>query len=235
MYAVPAPNHRGTRLTFQLLIPSLRAVSALSGGLLLMGDGGVTYRPLLADGRLGSPRIVFEAPARTGAVVRGVACILVEGGVQILDMDLRPRLLLTVMGAEAVGTLAGYLTVLHGNGGLTLFDVSGDSEATPRIVGTVDLPVLVQFRGDRLVGALEAPDLVPLPNGVKVPVERDPWLLQHGACPDSTCTSIQDVGVRQSLWYEAATNCGDHLTSHKDVLNENPLSSLKTPFQLINK
>jgi len=177
VYALPAPNLRGARLTFQLLDTGLRGVAALSGGLLLAGDGGVAYRPLLVGGRLGSPRAVLADPARAATALRGIGCVLVEQGVQVLDPALRPRALLAVNGAEAVGTLAGRLAVLQRNARrLALFDLGRESDAMPRAAGSVNLPAGVKFRGDALVGSLEAPDAVALPGGAKVPVERDVWL-----------------------------------------------------------
>lgn len=177
VYVLPAPNLRGGHLTFQLLDPGLRGVSVLREGLLLAGDGGVVYRPLLSGGRLGSPSMVLAAPARAATALRGIGCVLVERGVQVFDTALRPRVLLPVDSVELLGTLGGYLAVLQGDGRhLTLFDISRECEAVPRSAGTVNLPASVQFRGDALVGSLESPDMITLPNGSQIPIEHDPWL-----------------------------------------------------------
>jgi hypothetical protein len=176
VYALPAPDLRGARLTFQLLDPSLRGVAAVSSGLLLVGDGGVVYRPLLVGGRLGSPRTVLTAPAQAATALRGIGCVLVEGGVHVLDESLRSRTFIVVRGGVALGTLAGRLAVVQENCQLALFDWGLQRDALPHAVGVVKLPARVQFRGDALVGSLGAPEVVALPGGTEVPVERDPWL-----------------------------------------------------------
>lgn len=184
VYALPAPNLRGARLVFQLLGFGLRGVAALSEGLLLAGDGGVEYRPFLRGGLLGNPHQISTSSSRSATALRGIGCVLVERTVQIIGKSFRPQTRLPVDGAESVGTLAGLLAVVQGKGRrLALFQLGREHDAAPHAAGTVDLPAGIQFRGDVLVGVLDAPESVTLPGEVKAPVERDPWLASAWRLP----------------------------------------------------
>jgi hypothetical protein len=177
VYALPAPDQRRARLTFQILDTGLRGVAALSGGMLLAGDDGVVFRRLQRDGRLGNPRTILGLPARGVTAFRGMGFALVEEGVQVIDAMLRPRMILPARSAQAVGTLAGKLAILHQGGRrLTLFELGRGSDPLPHAGETVDIPAEMRFRGDALVGSLDASETVELPGGNKIPVERDPWL-----------------------------------------------------------
>jgi hypothetical protein len=184
VYALPAPNLRGARLTFQLLDSGMRGVAALAEGLLLAGDRGVEYRPFLRGGLLGNPHHISARPACGVAALHGIGCVLVERGVQIIGNSLRPRTLLPMNVAESVGTLAGLLVVVQTKGRrLALYRLGREHDAVPHAAGTVNLPTGVKFRGDTLVGILNAPESVTLPGEVKAPVERDPWLASAWRLP----------------------------------------------------
>ena len=177
VYSLPAPDQRGARLTFQILDSGLYGVAALAGGVLLAGDDGVVHRLLLSGGRLGSPRTILGSRARSATALRGVGFALAGEGVQVIDATLRPGALLPTVAAEGVGTLSGHLAVLQKNRRrLTLFEFAREPGAVLDSVGTIDLPANVQFRGDALVGSLEAPESVESPRGTKIRVERDAWL-----------------------------------------------------------
>jgi hypothetical protein len=184
VYALPSRNLRGARLTFQLLDSGLRGVADFADGLLLAGDGGVEYRPWLQGALLGNPRSISASPARGAAALRGIGCVLTGRAVQIIGKSLRPQTLLRVDRAEAVGTLAGLLAVVQRKGRkLALFQLGREHDVVPQNVGTVNLPMGVQFRGDMLVGVLNAEETVTLPGNVKTPVERDPWLASAWRLP----------------------------------------------------
>ncbi len=177
VYSLPPPDQRGARLTFQILDSGLYGVAALAGGLLLAGDDGVVHRLLLSGGRLGNPRTILGSRARSATALREIGFALVEEGVQVIDATLRPRALLPTVAAEGVGTLSGHLAVLQkSHRRLMLFEFGREPGAALDSVGTIDLPANVQFRGDALVGSLEAPESVESPRGTKIRVERDAWL-----------------------------------------------------------
>lgn len=177
VYALPAPNFRSVRLTFQILDPGLRGVAALSGGLLIAGDDGVSYRTFLADGRLAGSVRVLATPASAVTVVRGLGCVAVQNGVQILNGARRPWRLMALDDVVMIGTLRGRLAVLKENGSqIALYEPDPNSDDAPTALGVMSVPSVVKFRGDSFIGPVDAPDTVTVPGAGIMPVQRDGWL-----------------------------------------------------------